>query len=171
MYEDLSQFITIYAFLFFSVRLLSVLRGHSFFSSSPQRTMTSDFEGFSIPEFIHYIYFPILILKRGFQFARTINLDYKNCCFIVSMYVLFVFYPKYFYFCCHFLRVVLSLVVLYNMCFYYRRSIIHNTDWVIYSNTCYRQISSTYNQMNCTCRLVKVLIGEFTTNIMHKCII
>jgi len=23
--------------------------------------MTSDFEGFSIPDFIHYIYFPILI--------------------------------------------------------------------------------------------------------------
>ena len=29
-----------------SVRLLSVLRGHSFFSSPPQRPMTSDFEGF-----------------------------------------------------------------------------------------------------------------------------
>ena len=33
--------------LFFSVRLLSVLRGHSFFSSPPQRPMPSDFEGFS----------------------------------------------------------------------------------------------------------------------------
>ena len=30
----------------FSVWLLSVLRGHSFFSSPPQRPMTSDFEGF-----------------------------------------------------------------------------------------------------------------------------
>ena len=30
----------------FSVRPLSVLRGHSFFSSQPQRPMTSDFEGF-----------------------------------------------------------------------------------------------------------------------------
>ena len=30
----------------FSVRLLSVLRGHSFFSSPPQRPMTSDFKGF-----------------------------------------------------------------------------------------------------------------------------
>ena len=29
-----------------SVRLLSVLRGHSFFSSPPQQPMTSDFEGF-----------------------------------------------------------------------------------------------------------------------------
>ena len=48
---------------FFSVRLLSVLRGHSFFSSPPQRPMTSDFAGFSIPDFIHYIYFPILILE------------------------------------------------------------------------------------------------------------
>ena len=36
----------IFYFLFFSVRLLSVLRDHSFFSSPPQRPMTSDFEGF-----------------------------------------------------------------------------------------------------------------------------
>ena len=42
----------------FSVRLLSVLHGHSFFSSPPQRPMTSDFKGFPIPDFIHYIYFP-----------------------------------------------------------------------------------------------------------------
>ena len=49
---------------FFSVRLLSVLRGHSVFSSPPQRPMTSDFEGFSIPDFIHYRYFPILILEK-----------------------------------------------------------------------------------------------------------
>ena len=34
------------------------------FSSPPQRPMTSDFKGFSIPEFIHYIYFPILILEK-----------------------------------------------------------------------------------------------------------
>ena len=26
--------------------------------------MTSDFEGFSIPDYIHYIYFPILILEK-----------------------------------------------------------------------------------------------------------
>ena len=26
--------------------------------------MTSDFEGFSIPDFIHYIYFPNLILEK-----------------------------------------------------------------------------------------------------------
>ena len=41
--------------LSFSVRLLSVLRGHSVLSSPPQRPMTSDFEGFSIPDVIHYI--------------------------------------------------------------------------------------------------------------------
>ena len=35
-----------------------------FFSSPPQRPMTSDFEGFSIPDVIHYIYFPILILEE-----------------------------------------------------------------------------------------------------------
>ena len=34
------------------------------FSSPPQRPMTSDFEGFSIPDFIHYIYFPILIPEK-----------------------------------------------------------------------------------------------------------
>ena len=34
------------------------------FSSPPQRPMTSGFEGFSIPEFIHCIYFPILILEK-----------------------------------------------------------------------------------------------------------
>ena len=26
--------------------------------------MTANFEGFSIPDFIHYIYFPILILEK-----------------------------------------------------------------------------------------------------------
>jgi len=49
---------------FFSVRLLSGLHGHSVFSSPLQRPMTSDFEGFSIPDFIHYIYFPNLILEK-----------------------------------------------------------------------------------------------------------
>ena len=37
---------------------------HSFFSSPPQRPMTSDFEGFPIPDFIHYIYCPIFILEK-----------------------------------------------------------------------------------------------------------
>ena len=49
---------------FFSFRLLSVLHGHLVFSSPPQRPMTSDFEGFSIPDVIHNIYFPILILEK-----------------------------------------------------------------------------------------------------------
>ena len=40
----ISQFFSV----FLSVRLFSVLRGHSFFSSTPQRPMTSDFEGFSV---------------------------------------------------------------------------------------------------------------------------
>jgi len=43
---------------------LSVLRGHSVFSSPPQCPVTTDFEGFSIPDFIHYIFFPILILQK-----------------------------------------------------------------------------------------------------------
>ena len=41
---------------FFSVRLSSFLCGHSVFPSPPQRPMNSDFEGFSIPDFIHYIF-------------------------------------------------------------------------------------------------------------------
>ena len=44
----------------FCVQLLSVLRGHLAFLSPPQRPMTSDLEGFSIPDFIHYIFFLIL---------------------------------------------------------------------------------------------------------------
>ena len=47
-------------FLAFDFRFCVVIR----FSSPPQRPMTSDFEGFSIPDFIHYIYFPILILEK-----------------------------------------------------------------------------------------------------------
>ena len=50
--------------VFFSVRRLLVLRGHSVISSLPQRPMISDFEGFSISDVIHYIYFPILILEK-----------------------------------------------------------------------------------------------------------
>ena len=57
-------FFIIITLIFFSVRLLSVLCGHSVFSTPPQWPMTSDFEGFSIPDFIHYIYFPILILEK-----------------------------------------------------------------------------------------------------------
>ena len=45
-----------FSFCFF--RLLSVLRGHSIFPSPPRRSMTSDFEGFSIPDLIHYIFVP-----------------------------------------------------------------------------------------------------------------
>ena len=47
--HDVTCFFSLY---FFSVRLLSVLRGHSFYSSPPQRPMTFDYEGFSIPDFI-----------------------------------------------------------------------------------------------------------------------
>ena len=51
-------------FNFFSVPLLSVLRGHSVFPSPPQRPMT-DFEGFSIPDFIHYIFFYLNSSERA----------------------------------------------------------------------------------------------------------
>ena len=49
-----------FCFCFLAFDFLSVLRGHSIFSSLPQRPMTFDFEGFSIPDFIHYIYFSCL---------------------------------------------------------------------------------------------------------------
>ena len=42
-------------------RFCVVIRG---FSPQPQRPMNSDFKGFSISDFIHYIYFPILILEK-----------------------------------------------------------------------------------------------------------
>ena len=41
-----SPFTNIFLYFILSVRLLSVLRGHSFFSSPLQRPTTSDFEGF-----------------------------------------------------------------------------------------------------------------------------
>ena len=57
-YQDWANLIFLaFDFCGFSV----VIRG---FSSPPQRPMTSDFEAFSIPDCIHYIYFPILILEK-----------------------------------------------------------------------------------------------------------
>jgi len=43
-------------FVYFSIRLLSLLRGHSFFLSPPQRPITSNFEGFLSQ--ILYIFVP-----------------------------------------------------------------------------------------------------------------
>ena len=76
-------------FFFFSARLLSVLRGHSVFSSPPQRPMTSDFKGFSIPEFTHCIYFPILILEKEPVFSlfecSVLNKGTTGTIFIMSL--------------------------------------------------------------------------------------
>ena len=49
-----------FLFCFFNVRLLSVLCGHSVFSSSPQRPITSDFDGFFYPRFypLHLFSYP-----------------------------------------------------------------------------------------------------------------
>ena len=58
------------------------------FSSPPQRPMTSDFEGFSIPDFIHYIYFPILILEKEpvFPFlCSVLNQGTTGTIFITSL--------------------------------------------------------------------------------------
>ena len=51
-------------FIFFSVRLFVGSAWSFGFSSPPQRPMTSDCEGFSIPDVIHYIFFPNLILEK-----------------------------------------------------------------------------------------------------------
>ena len=51
-------------FYFLAFNFLSVLRSHSFLSSPPQRPLTSYVEGFSIPDSIHYIHFPFLILEK-----------------------------------------------------------------------------------------------------------
>ena len=78
-----------FIYIYFSVRLLSVLCGHSVFSSPPQRPMTSDFEGFSIPDFIHYIYFPILILEKEpvfpFLMFSAKQGNYNGTIFITSL--------------------------------------------------------------------------------------
>ena len=63
-FEQQTSLISAFFFLFFSVRLLSVLRGHSVFSSRHNGQWPPTFAGFSIPDFIHYIYFPILILEK-----------------------------------------------------------------------------------------------------------
>ena len=55
---DYIIYLCLYIFLAFDFcRFCMVIR---FFSSTPQRPMTSDFEGLSIPDVIHYIYFPYL---------------------------------------------------------------------------------------------------------------
>ena len=63
----------IFYYYFFSVWLLSVLRDHLFFSSPPQRPMTSDSDFLS-----HYIYFPILILEKEPVFSQGSSNIYFN---------------------------------------------------------------------------------------------
>ena len=75
-----------FCFLFFSVRLLSVLRGHSVFSSPPQQPMISDFEGFSIPDLIHYINFLSYFLRKYFPFLM---LSVKQGNYLYHFYTVF----------------------------------------------------------------------------------
>jgi len=42
--------------------------------------MTSDFEGFSIPDFMHYIYFPILILEKEPVRLMYLKICYRHDC-------------------------------------------------------------------------------------------
>ena len=55
-FKGMNEFLFFF-FFFFSVWPLPVPRGHSNCSSPPQRPMTSDSQGFSIPDFIHYTYY------------------------------------------------------------------------------------------------------------------
>ena len=55
---------TVYQQYDFFFKRTNFVGSGSFFSSPPQRPMTFDFEGFSIPDFIHYIYFSIFILEK-----------------------------------------------------------------------------------------------------------
>ena len=79
--NDSNLLLSIFLFLnfskyFFGVRLLSVLCGHSVFPSPPQRPMTSDFEGFSIPDFIHYIIFYLNSSERAV--ISLFNVEYQT---------------------------------------------------------------------------------------------
>ena len=56
----------IFSFSFFSDRLLSVLHGHSVFSSPPQRPMTSDFERIFYPRC-----YPLLLFSYLNSWERT----------------------------------------------------------------------------------------------------
>ena len=58
------------------------------FSSPPQRPMTSDFEEFSIPDVIHYIYFPILILEKEPIFS-LLNVQCQTRELLVPFYNVF----------------------------------------------------------------------------------
>ena len=78
---------TIFKNCFVSVRLLPVLRGHSFFSFPPQRPMTSDFKGFPISDFIKYNYCSILRERaRVFPFeCSVLNKDTTGTIYITSL--------------------------------------------------------------------------------------
>ena len=73
----------LFLFLFFSFRLLSVLRGHSFFSSPPQRPMTSDFEGF-LYQILSITLFSYLSHMLNYLFYK----DYETSCSLAPMFAL-----------------------------------------------------------------------------------
>ena len=92
----------IFFIFYFSIRLLSVLRGHSFFSSPPQRPMTSDFEGFlyqilSITLFsyldyiLNFIYFTS-ITKQVIQLILIMLVGNDVCVWMVVYVYIHVFH-------------------------------------------------------------------------------
>ena len=69
----------VYIVVVFSGRILTVLSGHfRFFLSPPQRPMTSDFERFSIPDFILYIFFPILFFRKSQYFPFNVECQIRE---------------------------------------------------------------------------------------------
>ena len=86
---DVSAFVLVF---FLAFRLLSVLRGRSVFSSPPQRPMTSDFVGFSIPDCIHYVYFPILSQVRCKKLMICASGSCMNLIILLVYFVLLLSY-------------------------------------------------------------------------------
>ena len=64
-------------YVYFSVRLLSVLRDHSFLSSPPQRPTSSDFEGF-LSQILSITFFVLSLLFRKSQYFPFLTLSAKQ---------------------------------------------------------------------------------------------
>ena len=74
MDEKLLPVLTHLFYIYFSVRLSFVLRGHSVLSSPPQRPMTSDFEGF-LSQILSITLFILSVFLRKSQFFPFLMLS------------------------------------------------------------------------------------------------
>ena len=80
------KIVSLNTFPTFCVRLLSLLRGHSVFSSPPQRSMTSDFEGF-LYQILSIIFLSLFLRKsQYFPFqCWVLNEETTGTIFITSL--------------------------------------------------------------------------------------